>query len=66
VYCGLHDLLAEYRPAEASTEGYMRELFHGTAMRQYGLARMQTSVTARAAAAAGSPLDLGLLKVSAF
>ena len=66
MYSGLHELLAGWRPAEASDQGYLRELFHDTAMRVYGLARMQASVVARAAEKAGEKLDLGLLKYSAF
>ena len=64
LYSGLYDLLAEYRPAEASDQGYLRELFHDTAMRVYGLARMHATVTSRAAG--GGVADLGLLKASAF
>ena len=66
LYAGLYELLAEYRPAEASDQGYLRDLFHDTAMRVYGLARMHATTTARAAAASGEQLDLGLLQSSAF
>ena len=66
MYSGLHELLAGWRPAEASDQGYLRELFHDTAMRVYGLARMQASVAARAALASGEKLNLGLLKFSGF